>query len=115
MDVLEPALILLHFSRLLLELRKTFQMKVQTATLVASTISAVTLAACLVAMFSIYTDVASFWIELEQELGSFRVSALSKNSRSHVLQDIVLGVNISSCGFYPDFYENKLFLRCPEK
>ncbi|XGW02537.1 hypothetical protein V3C99_014517 [Haemonchus contortus] len=49
-------------------------MKVQTATFVASTVSAVTLAACLLAMFSIYSDVASLWIELEEELGSFRIT-----------------------------------------
>lgn len=48
-------------------------MKVQTATLIASSVSAVTLAACLVAMFSIYSDVADLWVELERELGSFRV------------------------------------------
>lgn len=50
-------------------------MKVQTATLVASSISAVTLIACLVAMSTIYNDVHGFWSELETEMGGFRVSA----------------------------------------
>ncbi|RCN48559.1 nematode cuticle collagen domain protein [Ancylostoma caninum] len=50
------------------------RMKVQTATMIASSVSAVTLAACLVAMFSIYSDVAGLWMELEREIGSFRVT-----------------------------------------
>lgn len=50
------------------------RMKVQTATFVASSVSAVTLVACLVAMVSIYNDVAGFWNELDSEIATFRVS-----------------------------------------
>lgn len=51
-------------------------MKVQTATFVASSVSAVTLVACLLAMCSIYNDVTAFWSELDGEISSFRVSLL---------------------------------------
>ena len=49
-------------------------MKVQTATFIAASISAVSLVGCLIAMSTIYTDVQGFWDELETEISAFRVS-----------------------------------------
>lgn len=45
-----------------------------TATFFASSISALTLVLCMLAMWNIQTDVRSIWAELEGEMDDFKVS-----------------------------------------
>ncbi|KAH7699506.1 nematode cuticle collagen domain-containing protein, partial [Aphelenchoides avenae] len=47
-------------------------MKVHTATFLASSISGLSLLACLIVISNIYSDVQSIWNELDMEIGTFR-------------------------------------------
>lgn len=49
-------------------------MQVYTTTFIASTISGLTLIACLVAILSIYNDVKAIWNELDMEISIFKVN-----------------------------------------
>lgn len=59
-------------------------MKVQTATFVASSISGLSLIACLFIIGNIYSDVQSIWNELDNEIGQFRVCVLNNLKRKKI-------------------------------
>jgi hypothetical protein len=48
-------------------------MMVYTATFIASSVSGLCLVGCLLLIASIYNDVQRAWLELDQEIGVFRV------------------------------------------
>lgn len=51
-------------------------MKFQTAAFFASSVSASSLLACLIAMYSIQSNVQSIWQELDGEINEFKVFTL---------------------------------------